>query len=161
MLSWGEASNQIGNVSSLTGDLSFLLLGWRAPLTDRPEDEIIRYQSYELKNAELYYSDKYFIHNICVVDRCFMCWLAYRRQLLSAHKPLAQLYPLCWMDPPRTMKTCACLRYRCPSSVPGPRCSTLVIPHSYCSTSSWILDISTHWPMLCCAFLLSCWSPAP
>jgi hypothetical protein len=31
MLSWGGASDQIENVSSLTGDLSFLLFGLESP----------------------------------------------------------------------------------------------------------------------------------
>jgi hypothetical protein len=48
MLSCGEASNQIKYASPLTRDLSFLLLA------DGPEDEIIRCQSYELRNTDLY-----------------------------------------------------------------------------------------------------------
>ncbi len=82
-------------------------------------------------------------------------------QLLPAHKPLVLLCLLWSTGLPRVTETCAYLWCGYLSSVPDPRCSTLVVPHSYCSSSSRILDTSAHWPMLCCASLLVCWSPAP
>jgi hypothetical protein len=90
----GKHLTRLENAPPLTGDLPFLLLDYKVSSTDGLVDEMIRCQLYELRNTELFQSDKYITNNIYVAGRCFMCWVAYRHQFLLVHKPPVSLCPL-------------------------------------------------------------------